>query len=214
MLRQAACLLSGLLMATLGSCGSDQPRHPAAPPSHPAPARSQGSDSRPPTPPDTALAPDLTNRLQLIRTNYQRINAIRHWSSTATSSLDEPGEGGEVVFYYANGHLEKVVAQYFGEMGKQVVAYYLPGGQPSFVLEKLYSYNRPIYYDSAASRQAHDTEAFAPDSSAVEEHRSYFAQGQLLHQLPHPDAGSATARYRQQEQERIMTEFRAVLSSR
>ncbi|MBF9221318.1 hypothetical protein [Hymenobacter ruricola] len=149
-----------------------------------------------------------------IRANFRRINAIRQWSATVKRDLDEPGEGGEATFYYAHGRLEKVVARHYGEMGQRQVCYYLLGGQPSFVLEKLYRYNRPLYYDSAAMRAAHDTAAFAFDSSEVEEQRSYFAQGRLIRQLPRPAPGTPTAQVLQQEQNRLKTEFQTVLRSR
>jgi hypothetical protein len=156
----------------------------------------------------------LTDPLGPIRANFRRINAIRQWSSTVNRSLDEPGEGGEATFYYANGRLEKIEARHYGEMGQRRVQYYLLSGQPSFVLEKSYRYNRPMYYDSAAMQAAHDTEAFAFDSSEVDEQRSYFAQGRLVHRLPQPPAGTPATPFLRQEQNRIKDEFQAVLSSR
>jgi hypothetical protein len=130
-------------------------------------------------------------------------------------SLDEPGEGGEATFYYANSQLEKVVARHFGEISQQRATYYLLKGQPSFVLEQAYSYNRPMYYNAAASKQSHDTEAFDFDKSTVEESRSYFAHGQLVQQLSNQDCGAPfAAAYLQEEQQRLLIDFQAVMSVR
>jgi hypothetical protein len=71
-----------------------------------------------------------------------------------------------------------------------------------------------MYYDSAAMQAAHDTAAFAFDSSEVEEQRSYFVQGRLIRQLPQPAPDTPTTQFLRREQNRIKAEFRAVLSSR
>ena len=201
-----------VLGAALGSCGSDQFRPPiahapaTAPPAVPSPALHQAAMVR--------AGSGLVGLLRPIRANFQRISTISRWSSVVTRDLEEPGEGGEATFYYADERLEKVVTRHFGEMGQQQADYYLLNGQLSFVLEKLYRYNRPIYYDSTAMQQALDTEAFAFDSSAVAERRSYFAQNQLVHQIPRSGPAASVTQPLPQEQERINAEFQAALNSR
>ena len=204
-------LLPFVLGAALGNGGFDRSQAPASAPPTPA------GTSRPKPAPQVATRPanrGLTARLGPIRANFRRINAIQQWSAVVNAGLDEPGEGGEATFYYAKGRLEKLAVRHYGEMGQRRVDYYLLSGQLSFVLEKSYRYNRPIYYDSAAMRAEHDTEAFAFDASEVEEQRSYFAQGRLLHRLPRPAPGPPATRFLQQEQNRIKAEFRAVLRNR
>ncbi|GAB3637366.1 hypothetical protein GCM10027422_29560 [Hymenobacter arcticus] len=168
-----------------------------------------------PTAADTANRPDLAAQLRPIRANVRRIDGTTEWSATAVRSLDEPGEGGEATFYYAHGQLEKVVARHFGEMSQQWVSYYLRQGQPSFVLEQAYTYNRPMYYNAATSKQTHDNESFDFDKSTVEESRSYFAHGQLVQQLSNQDCGAPfAADYLREEQRRLLAEFQAVMSTR
>lgn len=201
-----------VLGAALGSCGSDQSRPPIAQP--PATAPSEVLSQPLPRAASVPAGSGLAGLLGPIRTNFRRINTIGRWSSVVTRDLEEPGEGGEATFYYADKRLEKVVARHFGEMGQRQVDYYLLNGQLSFVLEKAYRYNRPMYYDSTAMQQAHDTEAFAFDSSAVAERRSYFAQNRLVHQIPRSGPDAPVTQSLQQEQERINAEFQAALSSR
>ena len=203
-------LLLLALPVALGNCDADHSRPPAR--VRPTPSVAQGQEPLPqvPAPADSGL----TGWLEPIRANFRRINTIRRWSAAVNRGLDEPGEGGEATFYYANGRLEKIEARHYGEMGQRRVYYYLLSGQPSFVLERSYRYNRPLYYDSAVMREAHDTQAFAFDSSEVEEQRSYFVQGRLVHRLPRPAPGAPAAQFLRQEQDRIKAEFRAVLNSR
>lgn len=99
---------------------------------------------------DTAYNEYLTERLKPIRKNFKRINSIAKWTSTYNKELDESTEGGEATCYFSDGVLEKIVTRHFGETFQQLTEYYLLNGQLSFVFEKSYKYNRPIYFDSAS----------------------------------------------------------------
>jgi len=126
---------------------------------------------------------DFTKRLFLIKANVKRINSITNWAIIDTEELWETSEGGEAKYYYHNGQLEKIITQHFGETFQQLTEYYLLDGQLSFVFEKSYKYNRPIYYDTTAMKENKDTEAYDFKKSAIVENRSYFEKGKLLQQL-------------------------------
>lgn len=216
-IRTKSVFLLLLLAAGAGSCGADPPRQLAAPARPLAAPRPPVAAQlpKPPTAADTAARPSPADQLQPIRANVRRINGIGRWPATVVRSLDEPGEGGEATFYYAHGQLEKVVARHFGEMGQQRATYYLLRGQPSFVLEQAYTYNRPIWYDAASRKQGHDNQEFDFDKSTVEESRSYFAHGQLVQQLSSQGCGAPLAAgYLRQEQARLRADFQAVMRVR
>jgi hypothetical protein len=150
----------------------------------------------------------LTKRLNPIRENFKRINSITNWTSTNKKDLWESTEGGGAKFYYSNGVLEKIVVKIFGETFQQLSEYYLLNGKLSFVFEKSYKYNRPMYYDSTIMKQNKDVEAFDFEKSEIVEDRSYFENGKLIHQLNNQDCGSPFADdYLLNEQKRIKANF-------
>ena len=154
----------------------------------------------------------LTDRLQPIRENFKKINSITNWSSIDKKSLWETTEGGSAEYYYLYGQLEKIVARHFGETFQQLTEYYLLNGQLSFVFEKSYKYNRPIYYDTTMMRENNDKEFFGLDISVVIEDRSYFEKGKLIHKLESQDCGAPFADdYLLEEQKRIKTNFEKLI---
>jgi hypothetical protein len=157
---------------------------------------------------DTAYNDYLAAQLAPIRANFKRINSISKWTSTTTKELEESTEGGEAIFYYMNGVLEKIATRHFGETFQQLTEYYLLNGQLSFVFEKTLKYNRPIYYDSAAMKEGNDDEAFDIKKSQTEETRSYFNDGKLLHQVNNQNNGSPLSKEGLLEvQKGFMTDF-------
>lgn len=154
----------------------------------------------------------LTERLKPIRANFKRINSISEWEAIYKKDLSESTEGGEATFYYNEGHLEKITSKNFGETYQLLTEYYLLKGQLSFVFQKSYKYNRPIYQDSTATREMNDTETFDFEMSEIIEDRSYFDKGKLLHQINSQDCGSPFAEdYLLEEQKRIKSEFEKLI---
>ena len=157
---------------------------------------------------DTALPNALIKRLKPIRENFKRINAITNWSKVDTAYPGNALEGREARLYYFNGKMEKITARYLGETYQQIDEYYLLNGNLSFMFEKTYRYNRPIYYDSATMKAAQDTATFDFDKSTIIEARSYFENGRLFYRLNNKNNTSAiTAGYLLQEQKRILADF-------
>ncbi|PRB02575.1 hypothetical protein CQ046_11835 [Chryseobacterium sp. MYb7] len=130
---------------------------------------------------DTTKVENLKDRLKPIQANFKRINSITKWTSVEKRSIEgESAEGGEAVFYYTNKNLEKVIARHYGEMGQVLIEYYLLNGQLSFVLEKEYKYNRPLFYDNKAMKENNDTEAFDFNKSEIITTRNYFENGNII----------------------------------
>ena len=117
-------------------------------------------------------------------------------------------EGGEAVYYYQDGKLEKIITTAYGETYRLLSEYYLPDGKISFVYEKHLKYNRPFYYDSSAMKENLDNEVFDLNKSELVTARSYFENGQLLHQISNQDCGSPFAdEYLSKEQKRLQRDF-------
>jgi hypothetical protein len=154
----------------------------------------------------------LIERLKPIRANFKRINAIANWTTIKTEDIWETTEGSEAKFYYLNGQLEKIITRQFGETFQLLTEYYLLKGQLSFVFEKTYKYNRPLYYDSTAMKEMNDTEVFNFEKSKIIEARNYFDSKKLLHQLNNQNSGSMlTDNYLLEEQKRIKAAFEKLI---
>lgn len=154
----------------------------------------------------------LTQKLIPIRENFKRINSTENWTEIKQIDIWESTEGGFVNFYFQENKLEKIITRHFGETAQKLAEYYLLNGELSFVYEKLYKYNRSIYWDLKAKEENNDTEVFNFEKSEIMEDRSYFTDGKLLHQINNQDCGSPFASdYLLEEQERLLTEFKNLI---
>lgn len=131
---------------------------------------------------DTIKKENSKDSLISIKNNFKRINAIKKWTIKTTDEAFQSSEGGETKFYYHDKKLEKIATVQFGEMFQMRTEYYLLNNQLSFILERLYRYNRPIYYDATAQKENNDSEAFDLKKSTIIETRSYFEDGKLIQQ--------------------------------
>ncbi|MGU3373835.1 hypothetical protein [Chryseobacterium sp. M5A1_1a] len=133
----------------------------------------------------------LKDRLKPIQSNFRRINSITKWTSIKKKNIEgESAEGGEATYYYNKNRLEKVMARHYGEMGQVLIEYYLLNGKLSFVFEKDYKYNRPLFYNIKAMKENNDTEAFDFEKSEITETRSYFEKENLIHIVNSQDCGA------------------------
>ncbi|MFD1552592.1 hypothetical protein DNU06_15520 [Putridiphycobacter roseus] len=154
----------------------------------------------------------LTEELKPIRKNFKRINSIIKWTAIQHAVLWETTEGGQVEFYYNEETLEKIIVRHFGEISKYLAEYYLIKGELSFVFEKSYNYNRPIYWDSTSMKEISDNQIFDIEASEIIEERSYFHKNELIHQLSNLDCGAPFADdYLKKEQQRVQSEFKRLL---
>ncbi|MCH4552907.1 hypothetical protein [Aestuariibaculum lutulentum] len=154
----------------------------------------------------------LTQKLKPIRENFKRINSTENWTEIKQIDILESSESAIAVFYFQKNKLEKVITRHFGETAQKLTEYYLINGELSFVFEKLYKYNRPIYWDSIAKKENNDNEVFDFEESEIIEDKSYFSNGTLLHQINNQDCGSPFASdYLLEEQERLLVEFKRLI---
>ncbi|WP_027375078.1 hypothetical protein [Chryseobacterium sp. UNC8MFCol] len=155
----------------------------------------------------------LKERLKPIQSGYKRINSIRQWTAITKKNIEgESAEGGEAAFYYKNKRLEKVIARHYGEMGRKLIEYYLLNGRLSFVFEKEYTYNRPLFYDLKAMKENGDTEAFDLNKSDIMEIRSYFEKGNLIYTVNNKDTVASFGNdHTQKKEQKISEDFQRLL---
>ncbi|WP_284464554.1 hypothetical protein [Chryseobacterium sp.] len=162
---------------------------------------------------DTDANEYLKDRLKPIQYNFKRINSITNWTSIKKQNIEgESAEGGEATYYYKNKRLEKIMARHYGEMGQTLVEYYLLNGKLSFVFEKDYKYNRPLFYDVKAMKENNDTEAFDFEKSEIMETRNYFEKENLIHIVNSQDCGAPfSGSYMSEEEKSIKEDFKRLL---
>lgn len=162
---------------------------------------------------DTTNSKSLKNRLKPIQTNFKRINSMTKWTSVQKKNIEgESAEGGEAAFYYTDKGLEKVIARYYGEMGQELIEYYLLNGQLSFVFEKEYRYNRPLFYDAKAMKENNDTEAFDLRKSKITMTRNYFENGNIILISNNAGHGSGISMdYPDEQEKKIKEDFKRLL---
>lgn len=155
----------------------------------------------------------LKDRLKPIQANFKRINSITKWTSIKKKSIEgESAEGGEASFYYKNKRLEKIIARHYGETGQVLIEYYLLNGNLSFVFEKDYKYNRPLFYDQKIMKENNDTEFFDFEKSEITETRNYFEKGILIHIVNSQDCGAPfSGQYMKEEDKSIKDDFKRLL---
>lgn len=154
----------------------------------------------------------LTERMKPIKANFNRINSIANWTSICSKDIWESTEGGVAKYYHLNGKLEKILTRHFGETGQLLTEYYLLDGQLSFVFEKSYQYNRPIYQDATLMKELGDSEIFDMAKSQITEDRNYFENAELLHKLSSLDCSAPFApTYLLKEQKRINDDFNRLM---
>lgn len=161
---------------------------------------------------DMVINEYLLETLSPIRSNYKKINSIEVWTSVVSKDIFESTEGGEVVFYYTNNVLEKIINRNYGETYQELTEYYFLNEELSFVVERSCKYNRPLYYDSLTMIELNDTEVFDVEKSIYSENRSYFDKKKLIHQINSEDCGAPFSEsYLEEEELRIKSNLQSIL---
>lgn len=155
----------------------------------------------------------LKDRLKPIQANFKRINLITQWTDIKKKNIEgESTEGGEAAYYYKNNRLEKVIVRHYGETRQALIEYYLLNGKLSFVFEKDYHYNRPLFYDAKMMKENNDTEAFDFNKSEITETRNYFENGSLLHIVENQDCGAPfSGDYMREQDKSLKDDFKRLL---
>lgn len=162
---------------------------------------------------DTTGTKSLKNRIKPIQANFKRINSMTTWASVKKIDIEgESAEGGEATFYYTDKGLQKVIAKHYGEIGQKLTEYYLLNGQLSFVFEKEYKYNRPLFYDAKAMKENNDTEAFDLKKSKIIMTRNYFENGNIIMITSTTGRGfNISADYPAEQEKGIKEDFKRLL---
>jgi hypothetical protein len=163
---------------------------------------------------DIPVNDSLTKILKPIRENFRRLNSIEYgnWSSVVTKEMERTTEGGEVTFYHWNADLDKIVTKEYGETFQVSTEYYFLNGNISFVFQKTFKYNRPIYQDSSVMKEMNDNEVFNLSKSKITEERFYFENEKLILQLSSKNnLPPLTVEYLKEEQKRILTKLNRIL---
>ncbi|MGX5686162.1 hypothetical protein ACWKWW_16570 [Chryseobacterium cucumeris] len=162
---------------------------------------------------DITVSKSLKNRIKPIQANFKRINSVTKWTAVKKKDIEgESAEGGEATFYYTDKGLQKVIAKNYGEIGQKLTEYYLLNGQLSFVFEKEYRYNRPLFYDAKAMKENNDTEAFDLKKSKITMTRNYFENGNIIMITNTTGRGfSIGADYPAEQKEKIREDFKRLL---
>lgn len=138
--------------------------------------------------PQEAFQPtvEIAEIIKQIRSNFSQINSISNWDKIVEKEIMETTEGGIVTFYFKNGTMLKMIAKQYGGTFQSITEYYFLNGSISFIYDKQYIYNRPVYMDSTYAKQLGDDEWFDINKSTIHETRNYFQNGKLIHQIYHP----------------------------
>ena len=154
----------------------------------------------------------LDEKLQAIRENFKRLNAVANWSAITAAPIWDSAEGGDATYYFLDKNLEKIITQQFGETFQLLTEYYLKDGKLSFVFQRVYRYNRPIYNTEKLKEKYPDMVVFDFKKSKIVEGRSYFNEGKLIHQVKDKDLGDPFAYDAPlEDQKRILTDFKRLL---
>ena len=80
-----------------------------------------------------------------IRQQYAAINRkAARYKKVKKELSGYSAEGGELVAYFDGQAIPKIVATYYGEMGRTIEEYYFANGKLIFVYQKVFHYNRPL----------------------------------------------------------------------
>ena len=124
-----------------------------------------------------------------IRVMFKEIN--QNSVSYETKSMEITGEsteGGELKSYYQNEQLKKVVASYFGEMGKTIEEYYFSEDNVFFVFTQQYTYDKPMYVEGSKVDK-------------IDENRYYFHNSKLVRWLDPSKEKVSNSNFNQKESE-------------
>jgi hypothetical protein len=123
----------------------------------------------------------LKKKLQPVQDNFSKINQHKDWTNIEEFTLNTTTEGGLAKFYIQANKVHKIVTYQYAETYKLISEYYFMNDTISFIYEENYTYNRPIYYDTATMLAMKDNEVFDFDKSKITQKRYYFEEGNLFY---------------------------------
>jgi len=156
----------------------------------------------------------LNNLIEPIIENQFRINKIKNWTKIDSLNLSDSTEGGIAYYLYYDISLDKIIQKEYGEMRKIISEYYTELGDLTLIYEKLYEYNRPIYWDSLKMKENNDTQVFDIDKSEIIEYWTYFKNAKLITQKNNQEDCPSSSEYLKSEQKRLLSKYERLLNEK
>ena len=121
---------------------------------------------------EASIEPPTTEEIiSDIRKKFNEINQnTASYEAKSKEIMGESTEGGELNSYFENEELKKMVANYFGEMGRSIEEYYFSENNVFFVFTQQLSYDKPMYVEGSKAIK-------------TDENRYYFHNDQLIQWL-------------------------------
>lgn len=124
-----------------------------------------------------------------IREKFGDINSnVNSYKKIKKDLMGESAEGGKLEGYYKNDELKKIIATYFGEMGKSIEEYYFWNNNLFFIFVQDYHYNMPSYLDDSKVDK-------------IDENRYYFHNDKLIKWLDPDKKEISNSKFKQKETE-------------
>lgn len=120
---------------------------------------------------------DTVSLIKEIRKQYSEININSdHYDKVEKDIMGQSAEGGNMIAYYDNVNLKKIIAIFYGETGQTTTEYYFnTKSQLFFAYSKTNIYDKPIYIKGSKIK-------------SVEEKRYYFFNNKLFKWLVNNNA--------------------------
>ena len=127
-------------------------------------------------------ASDIEGKIAQIRKDFSSTNAVKNYVIKEDENSDQSADSGVVKYYFQDGVVKKIVAEYFGESGNNLTEYYIKNGKVYFIFDKTEKYNVPYYVDSKwyKENEIKNGEIFDKRKSKFFEKRYYFDENEKL----------------------------------
>jgi hypothetical protein len=130
---------------------------------------------------ENAIKEEKQNTVLKIQQGYSQINSqIETFEKIKKDIWGESTEGGEAEYFIQNGEIQKIIATYLGETGRWQYELFYKKSKVFFVREKIYSYNRPIYWDEELAKEFGDSEIFDDNKTIVSWNEYFFEDEKLI----------------------------------
>jgi hypothetical protein len=134
--------------------------------------------------PFMANAQERDTSIKNIRLKFKEIQSIIPYCDTIKMDIwDQSTQGGEAIAYLKDEKVYLIEKWLLGESYRQNIKYYFDKGTLLFVLETLYTYNRPYYYDQKMMKENNDTTYYDDKKTVITESRFYFKDRKLIRLL-------------------------------
>lgn len=134
--------------------------------------------------PTLIWAQTTASKLQDIRTKYSTIREnLTSYEETVVEIMNESLEGGHATAYTDHSEIKLIEVAYYGEMWKQITAYYYDQDKIFFVFDQHFRYNHPFYLTKEKAEEMGLKTYHDPKKTTVEETRFYFFNEKLFRYL-------------------------------